>query len=74
MKNVQEMQELKIKNITPISGYALSMQIKQKLKEGENVNMETELSNFFIAYNEPNPCADWLFNKHSTCQFAQGLC
>lgn len=47
MKNAQEMQQLKIKNTTPISGYALSTQIKQKLKGDENVNMETELSNFY---------------------------
>lgn len=41
------MQQLKIKNTTMINGYALSTQIKQKLKGDENVNMETELSNFY---------------------------
>jgi hypothetical protein len=47
MKNAQEMQQLKTKNTTPISGYVPSTQIKQKLREGENVNMELELSNFY---------------------------
>jgi hypothetical protein len=47
MKNAQEMQELKTKNITLINGFVLTMQIKRKLKAGENANMETELSNFY---------------------------
>jgi len=47
MKIAQEKQQLKTKNITQISGYAPTMQIKQKLKVGESVNMETEASNFY---------------------------
>ncbi len=47
MKNAQEQQQLKTKNITQINGYALTMQIRRKLKEEENVNMEIELSNSY---------------------------
>ena len=47
MKIAQEKQQLKTKNTTQISGYVPIMQIKQKLKVGENVNMETEASNFY---------------------------
>ena len=47
-KSVQEAQQLKITNITQISGYVLFTQIKQKLKEGENANTEIELSDFLL--------------------------
>ena len=47
MKIVQERQQLKTNNTTQISGYVLTMRIKLKLKVEENVNMETEASNFY---------------------------
>ena len=43
MKTAQEKQGLKTKITIPKNGYVPSMQIKQKLMEGENVNMETEI-------------------------------
>jgi len=49
MKIAQEEQRLKTKNTTQISGYVPTMQIKQKLRVGENVNMETEAGNFYCA-------------------------
>jgi hypothetical protein len=47
MKNAQEMQQLKTNNTIPINGYAPITQTRRKLMVGENVNMETELSNFY---------------------------
>jgi hypothetical protein len=47
MINAQGKQRLKTNNTTLINGYVLFTQIKQKLMEGKNVNMETELSNFY---------------------------
>jgi hypothetical protein len=47
MKIAQEKQQLKTKNTTQISGCAPTMRIKQKSKVEENVNTETEASNFY---------------------------
>ena len=47
MKIAQEKQQQKTNSTTQINGYALTMQIKQKLKVEENVNMENEVSNFY---------------------------
>ena len=47
MKIAQEKQQLKTNNTTQTSGYVPTMRIKQKLKVEENVNMETEASNFY---------------------------
>ena len=42
------MQQVITWNTTPINGYVLTMQIRKWLKEEEIVNMETELSKFYV--------------------------
>ena len=44
----QGMQRVITCNTTPINGYALTMQTRKWLKEEESVNMETELSKFYV--------------------------
>ena len=46
MKIAQGKQQQRTNNTIQISGYVHTMQIKQRLKVEENVNMETEASNF----------------------------
>lgn len=63
MKIVQEKQQLKTNDTTQISGYAHTMQIKQRLKVEENVNMETEASNFLLLLTVVNISSYcWQFN------------
>jgi hypothetical protein len=47
MKIAQGKQPQKTNNTAQTSGYAHTTQIKQRLKAEENVNMETEASNFY---------------------------